>query len=57
MRKPILLLPIGTRTYRVSEHAGLLKAHLNGFFGWTSVWADSIPSLEQRIRKVRMGGQ
>jgi hypothetical protein len=57
MRKPILFLSVGTRIYRVAEHAGSFKAHLDGYFGWTSVWADSILALEKRIRQVRSGGQ
>ena len=57
MRTPILFLSIGKRVYRVSEHAGFLKADLDGYFGWTSVWADSQEILERRIRQVRNGGQ
>lgn len=42
---------------QVTERAGLLKAHLNGFYGWTAVWADSIENLMLRVKRVRMGGQ
>ena len=44
-------------TYRVTEHAGLLKAHLNGFLGWTTVWSDTYMNLVKRIKQARSGGQ
>jgi hypothetical protein len=44
-------------SYAVTERAGYLKADLSGYFGWTSVWADTYPGLVRRIRQVRSGGQ
>jgi hypothetical protein len=44
--------------YRVIESkSGNLKAYLNGYFGWTSVWAETEYDLARRIRQVRSGGQ
>ena len=57
MRAPVLLLWIGGKSYRVIERAGFFKADMQGYFGWTSVWADSSPTLERRIKQVRSGGQ
>lgn len=45
------------KTYPVTEHAGYLKADMNGYFGWTFVWADTREGLVRRIRQVRSGGQ
>ena len=44
-------------SYLVTEHSGYLKAHLNGYFGWTAVWAASEESLIRRIQQVKTGGQ
>lgn len=44
-------------SYVVIERAGYIKAALNGFFGWTSVWADTYTNLVRRIRQARKGGQ
>jgi hypothetical protein len=44
-------------SYLVTEHSGYLKAHLNGYFGWTSVWAASEEALLRRVQQVRTGGQ
>lgn len=44
-------------SYVVRENAGLLKADMNGYAGWTSVWADDAEELKRRIRRVRSGGQ
>ena len=43
--------------YQTVERAGIIKAYLNGYFGWTSVWADTIPAIVRRIKQVRTGGQ
>lgn len=48
---------VNGKFYRVTERPGYLKADLNGYFGWTSVWADTYPNLVARIRLVRSGGQ
>lgn len=57
MQRPVLLVRVGTKTYRVIERAGYLKADMNRQFGWTSVWADNLETLERRIKQARSGGQ
>lgn len=57
MRKPKLFVPVSGVSYAVIERAGILKASLNGYFGWTSVWADTFPNLVRRIKQGRSGGQ
>jgi len=57
MRKPKVFIAVNGTSYAVGEKAGLLKAALNGYFGWTSVWADTYPNLVRRIKQVRSGGQ
>ncbi len=57
MSKPQQTVFVNGMAYRVSEHAGYLKAALNGYFGWTSVWAPDSESLKRRIKQVRSGGQ
>jgi hypothetical protein len=44
-------------SYAVQERSGYLKADLNGYFGWTAVWADTYAGLVRRIKQVRSGGQ
>jgi hypothetical protein len=44
-------------SYAVREDAGLLKANMNGFYGWVNVWAEDYDGLRRRIRQVRSGGQ
>jgi len=44
-------------SHRAVERAGIWKADMNGHFGWTSVWADTLVTLERRIRQARSGGQ
>jgi len=44
-------------SYAVVERSGYLKADLNGYFGWTSVYAQDYDGLKQRIKRVRSGGQ
>lgn len=44
-------------SYAVTQCSGYLKASLNGYFGWTSVWADDYKGLVRRIKQVRSGGQ
>jgi hypothetical protein len=48
---------INGRSYAVVERSGYFKALLNGYFGWTSVWAQTYPDLIVRIKQVRSGGQ
>ena len=54
---------VGGRSYAVTQRAGILRAELNGYFGWTNVWADATDQIEayntlaRRIRQVRSGGQ
>lgn len=48
---------VSGKFYRVVERSGYIKADLNGYFGWTSVWADTYPNLVKRIKQVRSGGQ
>lgn len=57
MRQPKMLVFVNGVNYSVHESAGLLKADMNGFYGWTSVWAEDSEELKRRIRKVRSGGQ
>lgn len=57
MTKPQQTVSVGGVKYPVREHAEIFKADLNGYYGWTSVWSDTIQSLEQRIKRVRSGGQ
>jgi hypothetical protein len=52
-----MLVPVNGKLYEITEHAGYLKAQLNGYFGWTSVWADTLKILTRRIQQVRSGGQ
>lgn len=42
-------------SYPVKEHAGLLKAYLNGVNGWKAVWADSYSQLVRRIKFALTG--
>lgn len=44
-------------SYRVVERAGCFKAAMQGYFGWTSVWAPTEAVLTSRIKQVRSGGQ
>lgn len=57
MRKPQQTVFVSGTVYKVTERAGYLKAALNGYFGWTSVWAYDQEGLKRRIRQVRSGGQ
>lgn len=57
MRRPKFKIIVGNKSYVVTECAGYLKAALNGYYGWTSVWADNEVNLVRRIRQVRSGGQ
>jgi hypothetical protein len=60
MSTPQQVIFVGGKSYKVSEHSGYLKAQLNGYFGWTSVWAnpkDGLLGLARRIKQVRSGGQ
>jgi hypothetical protein len=40
-----------------TQKVGFLKAHLNGFYGWTSIWAPEYGELVRRIKQARNGGQ
>jgi hypothetical protein len=55
--KPQGQVVVGGRTYVTQELIWGFKALMNGYFGWTSVWADTLPTLERRIRQARSGGQ
>lgn len=57
MRRPKVFVPVNGVNYPVTEKAGIVKAVLNGYFGWTKVWADSYPNLARRIKQVKSGGQ
>jgi hypothetical protein len=48
---------VGGIKYPVREHSEILKADLNGYYGWTTVWASTQDELERRIKRVRSGGQ
>lgn len=43
--------------YRVTEHGNLMKAYMNGRYGWTTVWADTEANLIRRVKQARLGGQ
>ena len=57
MRKPQQMVFVSGTSYKVTERSGYLKASLNGYFGWVSVWADDYKGLVRRIKQVRSGGQ
>jgi hypothetical protein len=57
MITPKLFVFVGGVKYPVREVSGLFKADLNGYYGWSVVYADSIQGLERRIKQVRSGGQ
>ena len=57
MWKPKLSVLVGGVAYQVREGVGVLKAEMNGYYGWVSVWADDSEELKRRIRRVRSGGQ
>jgi hypothetical protein len=57
MKQPQQRVLVNGKAYLVSERSGYLKASLNGYFGWTSVWADTETGLQRRIKQVRSGGQ
>lgn len=52
----IFELRVDGKYYTVVERSGYLKALLNGYFGWTSIWADTDTNLTRRIRQVRING-
>jgi hypothetical protein len=57
MRKPKMSVLVGGVSYSVRLGVGVLKAEMNGYYGWVSVWADDSEELKRRIRRVRSGGQ
>jgi len=57
MSKPQQKVFVSGTSYLVTERAGYLKAALNGYFGWTSVYAEDYKGLVRRIKQVRSGGQ
>lgn len=57
MQRLVRTVIVNNIVYRVVEHAGMLKADLRGYYGWTKVWAEDYPSLVKRIKLVRSGGQ
>lgn len=42
-------------SYIVVERGGYFKAAMNGYLGWTSVWADTLVNLGRRIKQLRPG--
>jgi hypothetical protein len=57
MRKPKMSVLVGGVSYSVRLGVRVLKAEMNGYYGWVSVWADDSEELKRRIRRVRSGGQ
>ncbi len=57
MRESEMFVLVGGHRYPVRESAGLLKVDMNGYYGWTSIWATDLQMMEQRIKRVRSGGQ
>ena len=57
MRQSKMSVFVSGVNYPVRESAGLLKADMNGYYGWSNVWANESEELKRRIRKVRSGGQ
>ena len=51
------LVVVNGTSYFVTERSGYFKAALNGYFGWTSVWGETLEQLLRRIKQVRSGGQ
>jgi hypothetical protein len=43
--------------YNVRECGEILKADMDGYYGWTSVWAPDVDGIKRRIKQVRSGGQ
>lgn len=52
MRKPQQHVFVNGVPYSVRECSGVLKADLNGYFGWKSVWAETHTQLTRRIKQV-----
>ncbi len=57
MKQPKVSVLVGGVMYPVREHAEILKADMNGYFGWTNIWASDLEDLKRRIKRVRSGGQ
>lgn len=57
MRTVVSSVVVNGTSYVVVERAGYLQAYLNGYFGWTSVWAENESQLVRRIKNVKSGGQ
>jgi hypothetical protein len=57
MRQPQQRVFVSDTSYLVTERAGYLKAALNGYFGWSFVYAEDYKGLVRRIKQVRSGGQ
>jgi hypothetical protein len=51
------LVFVNGRSYKVLECSGRFKALLNGYCGWTSIWATTYPDLIVRITQAMRGGQ
>ena len=46
MSKPQQTIFVAGHEYQVRENSeGLLRADMDGYFGWTNVWADTYPNL------------
>ena len=57
MRQSKMSVFVSGVSYAVTERSGYLKAALNGYFGWTAVYAEDYKGLVRRIKQVRSGGQ
>jgi hypothetical protein len=46
---------VNETSYQVQERAGVLKAFLNGLFGWDSVWIsmDTPHPYEALVRRIK----
>ena len=46
---------VNERSYQVQEQSGILKASLNGLFGWDSVWIglDTPHPYEALVRRIK----
>ena len=57
LRRSQYRICVDGETYSVVERPGYLKAYLDGFGGWASVWADTAQNLMRRIQQARRGRQ
>lgn len=57
MKMTPMKIEVNGLTYLVVDRGGHWKATINGYLGWTSVWADTYQHLIRRIEQIRSGGQ